>query len=199
MPETYAIAMYNLKENVVLKPLLSNVPRIQKLIIITEPNKLQDEKRREISDFLRVLNVNCEFALVDDLSNFFHIFLLVQKICNERGGPEWVNISCGTGIGLSALTIHAFNRNIPVVVYEEENDRTVMVEIKKLKKINIYDQGYMGLLKSLSEKMETIKMLAETNRTTKSSISRKLRNLISLEIVLRTGFGRRNYPGYDFC
>ncbi|MCL5680755.1 MAG: hypothetical protein M1515_01735 [Candidatus Thermoplasmatota archaeon] len=189
----YAITILNKVEDYVIKPFLSDIPKVDRLIVILNKNSGYDQPESKIKEFFDLINVKIDLIYVNDVTNFFQIFLLVKSICGQSGSPSWVNISCGSGIGMSALAIFSVNRNIPMVIYEKETDRTIMVSPKKIQKMDIFDPIYVNLIKDIAGGKNTIRQLATSNRIDKSTVSRRLKNLISMEIVDRMDNSRHAY------
>ncbi|MGC8547117.1 MAG: hypothetical protein ACP5MU_05630 [Thermoplasmata archaeon] len=137
-----------------------------------------------------MIEVKVDYVYVGDITIFFQIFLTIRSICNKYGEPEWVNISCGSGIGMAALAVHAVNRNIKMVAYEKDIDKSFMINVKKLQKINVFDPRYYNLIYSIGEGVDTIKKLSELYLINKSTVSRRLNNLILMEIITKKGKGK---------
>ncbi len=194
MSEEYGIAILDQEGDYIVKPFFSDIPKISKLIIICDAKTEYKNAKQKITDFLRLKNIKPEFVEIKDVSNFFQIFLVLQKICKTKSDPTWVNISCGSGIGVSALTIHAYNQDILMVVYDKYMDSTVVINVKKLKKIDIYNKRYIQIMREISAKAKTIEELSVSLNITDSAVSRRLKNLLALGIVTRNGIGTRNYP-----
>lgn len=194
MSEEYGIAILDQEGDYIVKPFFSDIPKISKLIIICDAKTEYKNAKQKISDFLRLKNIKPEFVEIKDVSNFFQIFLVLQKICKTKSDPTWVNISCGSGIGVSALTIHAYNQDILMVVYDKYMDSTAVINVKKLKKIDIYNKRYIQIMREISAKAKTIEELSVSLNITDSAVSRRLKNLLALGIITRNGIGTRNYP-----
>ena len=194
MSEEYGIAILDQEGDYIVKPFFSDIPKISKLIIICDAKTEYKNAKQKITDFLRLKNIKPEFVEIKDVSNFFQIFLVLQKICKTKSDPTWVNISCGSGIGVSALTIHAYNQDILMVVYDKYRDSTAVINVKKLKKIDIYNKRYIQIMREISAKAKTIEELSVSLNITDSAVSRRLKNLLALGIVTRNGIGTRNYP-----
>lgn len=192
MTERYAIAIFNREEEYILKPFLANPPTIDRLVIITGKH-IQDDCRYRITSFLGMMNVSAEFSYVEDITNFFQIFFIIRKMCTVYGRPEWVNISCGSGIGMAALAIHAVNENIPMVAYEKDLNKSFVVNVRKLRKINIFDGKYFNLMEDIANGYDTIGKLSEINHIDKSIVSRRLKVLASVDLIERKEEGRK-YP-----
>jgi hypothetical protein len=194
MEENYGIAILDQEGEYIVKPFFSNIPKISKLVVICDPKTEYKNSKREILDFLKLKAIKPEFIEINDVGNFFQIFLVLQKICKSKGRPTWVNISCGSGIGVSALTIHAFNEDLLMIVYNRYQDSTDVINIRKLKKVNIYNRRYMSLMKEIAIKGKTIEELSASLNITYSATSRRLKNLLSLDVIIRSGTGAKNYP-----
>ena len=194
MTEEYGIAILDQEGDYIVKPFFSDIPKISKLIIICDAKTEYGNAKQKIIDFLKLKNIKPEFIEIKDVGNFFQIFLVLQKICKSKNDPTWVNISCGSGIGVSALTIHAYNQDILMVVYDKYLNSTIVINVKKLKKIDIYNKRYIQLMREISAKPQSIEKLSVTLNITKSAVSRRLKNLLALGIITRNGAGSRNYP-----
>ncbi|BAB59611.1 hypothetical protein [Thermoplasma volcanium GSS1] len=194
MLENYGIAILEREGEYIIKPFFSGIPKISTLSIIYDRNLEYEQARKEILDFLKLSGIKTEFVGIGDVNNFFQVFLILQKICKTKGIPRWINVSCGSGLGVSALTIHAFKQNIPMVIYDKYIDKTVMIEAKRLKKINIYNNKYITLIREISKDPKTIKDLSRSLKIDTSTISRRLKSLLSLDMIMRLGKGTRNYP-----
>jgi predicted transcriptional regulator len=183
MEHRYAITIFNKEGDYIIKPFFSNIPKIDKLIIISNKDSSDGGLKRKLVDFLETVNVTADFVYVDDITNFFQTFFTVKVLCIQEGPPTWVNVSCGSGIGMTALTIHAIKHNIQMIVYEKDSGKTAIVDVKKLQKINIFDPRYLNIIKDIATGKNTITKLAISNDIDKSLVSRRLKNLISIEIV----------------
>ncbi len=186
----YAIAILNNDSDYILKPFLSDIPKIEKLVIISSKTKDHYDLKNKINSFLETIGVNVDYIYVDDITNFFQLFLITRFVCSKFGKPEWVNISCGSGIGMSALTVHAVNENMKMVAYEKDLDKSFVINFKKVQKINVFDSRYYKLMCSIGEGVNTIKKLSEYCFIDKSTVSRRLNNLMLLEIITRNGKGK---------
>jgi predicted transcriptional regulator len=186
----YSIAVLNNDIDYILKPFLSDIPKVDKLIIITSKITDYNNLRNRINLFLDMIGVKVDYVYVGDITNFFQIFLTMRSICIKYGEPEWVNISCGSGIGMAALAVHAVNRNMKMVAYEKDTDKSFIINVKKLQKINVFDPRYYNLIHSIGEGVDTIKKLSELYLINKSTVSRRLNNLMLMEIITRTGKGK---------
>ena len=183
MENKYAIAIFNKEEDYIVKPFFSNIPKIERLIIISNKNSVDEETKRKLIDFLDTVGVVYDFIYLDDITNFFQVYFTVRVLCVKEGQPVWVNASCGSGIGMAALALHAIKHNIKMVLYEKESDKTVLVDIKKLQRINIFDLRYLNTIKEIANGNNTISKLSNSLNIDKSLVFRRLKNLISVEIV----------------
>ncbi len=194
MENGYAIALFNKEEDYIIKPFLSNVPKIDRLIIIANKDSEHEESKKRLINFLDEINIVSTFVYVNDITNFFQTFFTVRVLCMQEGLPVWVNASCGSGIGMAALAIHAVKHNVKMVVYEKDEDKTAVVDVKKLQKINILDQRYLNIMKDIENGKNTISKLAYANNIDKSLVCRRIKNLISMEIVKKLNEDNRNKP-----
>ncbi|MGC8562737.1 MAG: hypothetical protein ACP5NO_06035, partial [Thermoplasmata archaeon] len=168
MESSYAITIFNKEEDYLIKPFLSDVPKVDRLIIILNKNSSYDQLESKIREFLDLVNTKIDLIYVNDITNFFQILFAVKSICAQRGLPSWVNISCGSGIGMAALAIYAVERNISMVIYERETNRTTVVSPKKVYRMDIFDPVYFNLIKDIASGKNTIRQLATSNGIDKS-------------------------------
>ena len=194
----YSVAVLNNDIDHILKPFLSDAPKVDKVIIITSKIKDNNDLKNKIDLFLEMIGVKVDYVYIGDITNFFQIFLTIRSICNKYGEPEWVNISCGSGIGMAALAVHAVNRNLKMVAYEKDIDKSFIINVKKLQKINVFDPRYYNLIRSIGDGIDTIKRLSELYLINKSTVSRRLNNLMLMEIITRNGKGK-NGNVYTFA
>ncbi|MCL5990235.1 MAG: winged helix-turn-helix domain-containing protein [Candidatus Thermoplasmatota archaeon] len=194
MNQNYSIAILNRDGKHIMRPFFVDIPKISKLVVIAGPKSDNEDATYEVTNFLKSINVKFEFIRINDIENFLEIFLVIQKICKNEGLPTWVNVSCGSGIGVSALTIHACSRIIPLVVYDDLSNKTAVIDVKRIKSMNIYDQIFENIINSLSAGNKTMNELARDMNLEKSTISRRMKKLISFGLIVRKGSGSRNSP-----
>ncbi len=191
---SYGLAILDLNPSVITKPFLENIPKISKLFIIGSQKEKYFSSLNSIQNFLISINIDYEFINIDDITDFFEIYLTLEKICEKYGIPEWVNVSSNQGIGISAFAVHGYIKNTPLILYDKEKDTTIFTTIKKLKKIRIYKNKYFDIIEELKTGEKTIKDLSNKIGISKSAMSRRLKNMKILNIVKLRGSGRGKTP-----
>ena len=191
MIKKHAISLFDSKTLKDIPFILGKVAKVEKLYILSSYKEWMEEDLNEIS---RRFNTKIEFVQIYDSNNFFEVYLMLEKICEEDGFPSWINITNGSGMALSALTLHSYFKDAPLVILERERNTVLITNVNKLKKIKIYKNRYFELIKILDKKNMTTSELALIFRISFSSMSRRLKHLDSLGIVTKSGLGRVNFP-----
>ena len=191
MLKKYAISLFDQRTPRDIGFILGRVAKVEKLFILSLHNRKMEEELNEIS---KHFDTDVEFVQIHDSNNFFEVYLMLEKICEENGFPSWINITNGSGMALSALTLHAYFKDAPLVILEREKNTVIITNVNKLKKIKIYKNRYFELIRILDRKNFTASELSSIFQISFSSMSRRLKHLESLGIVSRDGLGRVNFP-----
>ena len=190
----YALSLFDAESFASIKLFLGKLPKVKKLFIVSSGNRRVENLEKELIEFSRQFGINIEITPIDDINNFFEVYLILEKICETEGFPSWVNIASGSGMALSALTLHAYFKDAPLVIFDKYRDRVITTDINKLKKIKIYKNRYFDLIRTLSVKNMTILELARIFGLSSSAMSRRLKHMEMLDIITRKGLGRANLP-----
>jgi hypothetical protein len=194
MAGKYALSLFDAESFVSIKVFLGKLPKVKKLFIISSGNRKVENMEKELTEFSRQFGIKIEITLIDDINNFFEVYLILEKICEMEGFPSWVNIASGSGMALSALTLHAYFKDAPLVIFDKHRDRVITTDINKLKKIKIYKNRYFDLIKALSTKNLTNLELSRIFGLSTSAMSRRLKHMEMLDIITKKGLGRANLP-----
>lgn len=183
MEDDYGVCIFNKEEEYIIKPFFSNIPKIKKLYIITDKKSDLEIPRRKIVDFLEEINIVPVFIYVNDITNFFQIFSTIKILCKKEGPPTWVNISCGSGIGMAALTIHAIEHKVKMLLFEKENDKTITFDINQIQKLDLFDNRYLNIVNDIKKGKNTIDKIACEEKIDRTTAYRRIRKLLFFEIV----------------
>ena len=98
---------------------------------------------------------------IKDVFDFFEIYTAIEKLISENGDPLWINVTSGPGIAIAAMALVSAEKGIPLVAYDKELDRTVIVETEELAQYYHIKKRYKKTLAKLLEKKEwTLEELA---------------------------------------
>jgi hypothetical protein len=115
MAGKYAISLFDHESLSSIEVLLEKLPEVRKLFILSSSNRRME---RDLIDFSKQINIKVEITPIHDENNFFEVYLMLEKICEDNGFPSWVNIASGSGMALSALTLHAYFKDAPLVIFD---------------------------------------------------------------------------------
>lgn len=187
----YAISLFDSGILSLIKIMSQEDTRVETVFILSRENSRIEE---ELIEFSRQFGINMETVPICDFNNFYEVYLMLEKICENNGFPSWINIASGNGMALSALALHAYFKDAPLILYDREKKAIIRTDVNKLKKIKIYRNRYFDLITSISKKNGTIRELASHFQISVSSMSRRLKHLEFLNIVERKGMGTVNVP-----
>jgi DNA-binding MarR family transcriptional regulator len=187
----YALSLFDYESLSLIEVFLRKLPKVKKLFILSSGNTRME---RDLKDFSKKINVKVEITPIYDKNNFFEVYLMLEKICEENGFPSWVNIASGSGMALSALTLHAYFKDALLVIFDKFTDTIITTDVNKLKKIKIYKKRYFELINHLERKNQTTAELAGFFKLSPSSMSRRLKHMEMFDIVTKRGLGRANSP-----
>ena len=191
MDGRYAISLFDRETIPLIKNILRDKEEVEMVFILCTSNRRIEE---ELIDFSRKLGIKIEIAPIYDFNNFYEVYLMLERICEAYGPPYLVNIASGYGLALSALTLHAYFKDAPLVMFDKEKNAIVKTDVNRLKKIKIYKNRYFELITLISKKNQTTLELASHFKVSVSSMSRRLKHLELLDIVTNKGLGRVNFP-----
>ena len=187
----YAISLFDYETIPLIKIILEKNTKVERLFLLSNQNR---RIKDELADFSRQLGIKMEIVPIYDINNFYEVYLMLEKICENNGLPSWINIASGSGMALSALTLHAYFKDASLVIFDKEKKAVVKTDVNRLKKIKIYKNRYFDLISLISKKNQTNSELAHHFQISVSSMSRRLKHLEQLDIVTRKGLGMVNSP-----
>ncbi|MGC8514562.1 MAG: hypothetical protein ACP5OC_00310 [Thermoplasmata archaeon] len=187
----YAISLFDHECLPLINIISAKGTEVDKLFILYPMTRKVEEV---LYDFSMQSGIKLELVPIHDINNFYEVYITLEKICENNGFPSWVNIASGSGMALSALTLHAYLKDAPLVMFDKEKDTIVKTDVNKLKKIKIYKNRYFEVITLISKKNQTNLGLASHFKLSVSSMSRRLKHLEMFDIVTRRGLGRVNFP-----
>ena len=131
MDGRYAISLFDRETIPLIKNILGDKEEVEMVIILCASNRRIEE---ELIDFSRKFGIKTEIVPIYDFNNFYEVYLMLEKICEAYGPPCLVNIASGYGMALSALTLHAYFKDAPLVMFDKEKNAIVKTDVNRLKK-----------------------------------------------------------------
>lgn len=179
----YAISISGFKHELITKPFLAIPIRLDFFVMLATLHQKSMETTKKISEFLAFVNVKAITKRIDNIYNFYEIYIALEAIKKEHGLPAWINVTAGPGIAIASLTFFAINNKIPVVSYNDESKATSMINIHNSKNIFIYMNRDIRILELLRVGQKSLEELAHELRVSKSTISRKVSSLKTVSLV----------------
>lgn len=194
MSKKYGLSLFDVESLSTVEMLIGHLTKVKKLYLISGNTEKVERLEKKLSDFSKKFDIEICVEQVDDMNNFFEVYLMLEKICERDGFPSWVNIANGSGMALSALSLHAYFKDAPLVMIDKYNHDIITTDVNKLKRIKIYKKRYFELINALHKKNQTVLDLAHLFEISTSAMSRRLKHLEMLNIVMRKGPGKANFP-----
>ena len=194
MVSKYALSLFDAESFSTIKLFIDKLPKVKKLFIVSSSDQKVENLEKDLIEFSKHFGIKIEIVPIVDMNNFFEVYLILEKICEIEGFPSWVNIASGSGMGLSALTIHSYFKNAPLIIFDRYRDKVITTDINKLKKIKIYKNRYFDLIRALSVKNMTTLELSHMFGLSTSAMYRRLKRMEMLDIITKKGLVRANLP-----
>jgi CRISPR locus-related DNA-binding protein len=170
----YSIAISGFQPELIIKPFLRVRIPLDELILIVTKNSKSIETADSVKKVLAFNNVECTLSPINDIFNFFEVFVNLEILFEKKGKPKWINVSAGPGIAISSLTFFSISHNIPVVFYNRENDKTSMVDISKSKDLFRNARRNLNILKLIENNPLLLEEISKKLGLSKSTISRRI-------------------------
>lgn len=179
----YAISIAGFKQDLITKPFLAMPTKLDFFVMLVTDHEKSQETSKKVEEFLDFVNVRTLKKKINDIYNFYEIYIALEAIKKEFGTPTWVNVTPGPGIAIASLTFFAINNNVPVIFYNSENQTSTKVDVHDSKKIFIYIKRGIKILETLRNGEKSLQELAQELKVSKSTISRKVSDLKTISIV----------------
>lgn len=186
----YGLSFVGFRADLIIKPFVRNTPLIGRMMLVSTADEKAIKATNDVKRFLTSIDVPYEVILINDAYNFFELYFMFEKIYYDYGRPKWVNVSAGPGIGIIALSMIAVLHNILMVSYDVQRDNVILTDVSQLKKLDFYKNKYFSILERIGSGKETLSELAKEFNTSKSSMSRRLKNLREFNVVTTSGSGK---------
>lgn len=179
----YAISIAGFSAKLITKPFLAPEKHLDQIVLISTEDKRSSETVEKVREFMNNLDVKVVNRQVNDIYNFFEVSILLESITREFGIPQWLNVTSGPGIAISALTLYSINNNIPVVSYSDSNQKAFRFNLSASKNMFGYlEKNKLFLLCLLSGPLSLGEVTRRLN-VSKSTVSRKMRKFSELSFV----------------
>ncbi|SMD30353.1 ArsR family transcriptional regulator [Picrophilus oshimae] len=183
--DKYAISLLGFDKKIVLMPLMEyRLSLIDYYVLLTT----EDEKSRslidEISSSLLSFNINVMPAWINDIYDFYDIYVTIMSVVNKIGYmPSWINCSAGTGVGVSAMVVFAIQNGIKLVSYSKGSNKTRIIKVEVIDKFLKYASNEKSIFHSMENGNKTINDISRDLNMDKSTVSRKLKRLKNLNLI----------------
>lgn len=195
----YAIAVAGFNPELIIRPLYGSTRGIKTVLLLHTIHEKSIETVSAVKQTAAALGIKTQEIIIKDVFDFFEIYTAIEKLISDNGNPLWINVTSGPGIAIAAMALISVEKRIPLVAYDKELDRTVIVETEELAQYYHIKKRYKKTLAKLVEKEEwTLEGLADELNRSVSSMSRQVIQLRNAKLVTNVkGSGGPNSP-YKF-
>jgi hypothetical protein len=195
----YAIAVAGFNPELIIRPLYGSTRGIKKVILLYTIHEKSIETVSAVKQTAAALGIKTQEIIIKDVFDFFEIYTAIEKLISDNGNPLWINVTSGPGIAIAAMALISAEKGIPLVAYDKELDRTVIVETEELKQYYHIKKRYKKTLTKLLEKEDwTLEELEGGLYRSVSSTSRQVTQLRNAKLITNIkGSGGPNSP-YKF-
>ncbi|HWQ96412.1 MAG TPA: DUF6293 family protein [Candidatus Methylomirabilis sp.] len=195
----YAIAVAGFNPELIIRPLYGSSRGIKKVVLLHTIHEKSMETVSAVKQTAAALGIKTQEIIIKDVFDFFEIYTAIEMLISDNGNPLWINVTSGPGIAIAAMALISAEKGIPLVAYDKELDRTVIVETEELAQYYHIKKRYNKTLNKLFEKDEwSLEELADELNKSVSSISRQITQLKKAKLIYNIkGSGGPNSP-YKF-
>lgn len=195
----YAVAVAGFNPELIIRPLYGSTRGIKKVILLHTIHEKSIETVSSVKQTAAALGIKTQEIIIKDVFDFFEIYTTIEKLISDNGNPLWINVTSGPGIAIAAMALISTEKGIPLVAYDKELDRTVIVETGELAQYYHIKKRYNKTLNKLFDKDEwSLEELADELNKSVSSISRQITQLKKAKLIHNIkGSGGPNSP-YKF-
>lgn len=179
----YAISISGFDFQLITKPFLSILAPLDFFVLLATKHEKSRETVKSVTKFLDYVNVKTIIKEINNIYDFYEVYIALESLQTAYGTPSWINVSAGPGIAISSLTYFSINNKVKVVSYDRENNMTQSIEVYDSKKIFAYMKNGIRILKALQNKQKSLEELSVELGISKSTVSRKISALKSVSLV----------------
>ncbi len=192
----YAVAVAGFNPELIIKPLYGSTRGIKKVVLLHTIHEKSIVTVSAVKQTAAALGIKTQEIIIKDVFDFFEIYTTIEKLISDNGNPLWINVTSGPGIAIAAMALISAEKGIPLVAYDKELDRTVIVETEELAQYYHIKKRYNKTLNKLFEKEEwSLEELADELNKSVSSISRQITQLKKAKLINNIkGSGGPNSP-----
>jgi CRISPR locus-related DNA-binding protein len=188
---SYILAIAGFQPDIINRPLFRIKGNIDEVVLLITHHSKSIETYSNVTDAMKFYGVRCRAVQINDIFSFFEVLASIELIIEQMGKPEWINVSAGPGIAISALTFSAIKHNVPVAFYNRENDMTSMVDISKSKDLFNSVRKNLTLLNSIKDEPLSIEEISRKTNLSKSTVSRRVTLLSKFYLVEKRKSNRK--------
>jgi|GEM_PF-3065900 CRISPR locus-related DNA-binding protein len=180
---TYAISISGFKHELITKPFLAVPIPLDFFVMLGTRHEKSRETCKKVSEFLDFANVRTVVKVINNIYDFYEIYIALETVKKDYGLPNWINVTPGPGIAIASLTFFAMNNRVPVVSYNVETNSTSIIDVYNSKNILAFMQRGIKVLEVLGNGQKSFDELSSALGVSKSTISRKVSDLKAVSLV----------------
>ena len=186
----YAISISGFNHELVIRPFISIPVHLDFFVMLTTDNEKSGHTCKKVKEFLSFAKVETVIRRIVNIYDFYEVYIALELIKMEYGLPDWINVSAGPGIAISALTFFALNNQIPVVSFSVDQNKTSIVDVSNSKNMLKYLENGINILEALSSGEKSLTELSKALQASKSTVSRNVSKLEKVSLVKTRISGR---------
>ncbi len=179
----YSISLCGFNSKLIIVPLISIRTHLEKIVLLTTSDVRSLRTFDEVSKFASYIHIQTERVDIKNIYDFYEISLYLEILKRRYEKPQWLNVSAGPGIAISAFTIFGIANGISVVSYNSDQDTTSLIDVMRFKYFIDYIDKNRKILEVLKNGPKTLGEIAVLLQLSKSTISRKVKLFNEMSIV----------------
>ena len=179
----YSISLCGFNSKLIIAPLISVRTHLERVVLLTTSDARSLQTFDEVSKFTSYLHIQTEKIDIKNIYDFYEISVYLEILKRRYGKPQWLNVSAGPGIAISAFTIFGIANGISVVSYNSDQDNTSLIDVVRFKYFIDYIDKNRKILEVLKNGQKTLGEIAIQTELSKSTISRKIRLFSEMSVV----------------
>src|SRR5659263_207321 len=155
----YAVAVAGFNPELIIRPLYGSTRGIKTVVLLHTIHEKSIETVSAVKQTAAALGIKTQEILIKDVFDFFEIYTAIEKLISNNGDLLWINVTSGPGIAIAAMALISAEKGIPLVAYDKELDRTVIVETEELAQYyhikNAIKKHWLNYLKKKSGRLKS--------------------------------------------